>query len=456
MSRRRLARLITPVLALAVATAACSSDPGEIVVSGVDPVTAPKDLVETLEAEGFTVLAALVDEAGLNEALSDDGETTYTIFAPSDAAFGELAPGLAELLSGEDDVVAEPPRSTEQGEVNTGQETGVEGEAADAEVDPEATADDGAADGDAATGGDDEADTAAEEGQLPPGDDEQLAGEDPLPSDDDAEDQEGTDAEAETAVPPAPTQVGPRPSRAEIQQLLADILSYHVVEGTYLAADLEGQGSLTSLEGSDLELGSREEEPANEGDEPTTVPTVDGADISATDLRATNGVVHTIDSLLIPEDRQEALDALVASIPVTTDVVSTLQSTGDHGELIAAVQQAGLAQDLVDAGALTLFAPTDAAFQALSPEQRAALSDPEVLASVLGFHGVPQTITTADVANREQVSTLEGQDILIVKDGDTYTVEDVTIDESIVTTNGVVHVIGEILVPDSAMGPGGL
>src|SRR5690606_15310976 len=116
-----------------------------------------------------------------------------------------------------------------------------------------------------------------------------------------------------------------RPSRAEIRTLLADILSYHVVEGTVLSEDLLSMDSVTSLEGSDLEVGSREEPATTDDGEPTEVPTIQGADISGVDLRATNGVVHTIDSLLIPEDRADAIATLVASIPVTTDVISTLE-----------------------------------------------------------------------------------------------------------------------------------
>lgn len=409
-------------------------------MSGVDPATAPKNLVETLEAEGFTILAGLVEEAGLEDVLADE-ERSFTIFAPSDAAFGELSPGLAELLGGEDEVVAEPPSSAESDESPSPGQSGVSGEA---DVDPD----------------------SEETGTVAGGEDE-GSGEDEGPvTDDDTTDDgstdDGTAASGSTGegtqLPPT-SPVGPRPSREEIRTLLADLLSFHVVEDAQLAADLEGAGSLTSLEGSELEIGSRQEE--SEGDdeeaEPTTVLTVQGVDIAETDLRATNGVVHTIDSLLVPDDRADALDALAASIPMTTDVMSTLQSTGEHGRLIAAIEQAGLTSDLVDAGRLTLFAPTDAAFDALTPEQQATLSDPAILESVLGYHVVNRTITTADVSNQEQAGTLEGQDLLIVNAGDdTHTVEGVEFERSILTTNGVVHVIGEILVPDSATGPGGL
>lgn len=514
MSCRRLARLSAAILALVLVAGACSSDPPTVVVSGDDPTTAAKDLAATLEAEGFTILAALVEEAGITDLFVDgEGDETYTVFAPTDAAFGELAPGLADLLAGEDDVVADPARPTEGSEVNTGQETGIEGEAEDAtaaeagatdegdESSAEAEGTDGeadaAADPDAsaapdenatADAGSTEGESAADEGATDSTDDESA---DDESTGDAATTDEGDD---EAAAPTASTPLAERPSREEIRTLLADILSYHVVEGTVLSEDLLAMDSVTSLEGSDLEVGTREEPPATEDGEPTEVPTIQGADISGVDLRATNGVVHTIDSLLIPEDRADAIATLVASIPVTTDPIATLESTGEHAELLAALRATGLDEALTDAPELTLFAPTDAAFGQLSEEQRTLLTEnPDVLTAVLSYHAVGRTITTADVQNQESVASLEGQTLEIIRtlirpetedeestdeestDEDAaeeeeptepaeppaapeeqYTVQGVVVEDSILTTNGVIHVIGEVLVPESAMGPGGL
>ena len=413
MSRLRPRLLAVPFLALVLLAGACSSDSPPVVVSGNDPTTGAKDIVETLDAEGFTVLVALLGEADLVEALTDgDGDETYTLLAPTDAAFGALAPGLAEILSGEDDVIAAPPEDDE-------------------------------ADGDGQAEGD--GDTAEE-------------------------------AEEDDA-PTTPTTLAPRPSRAQIRDLLADILQHHVVEDGMLADELLDAGRVTSLEGSSLEFDTREEPPATEGGDPTEVPTVNGVDISGTDLRATNGVIHTIDEVLVPEDRVEELEQLIASIPVMTDAMTTLRNTGEHTELVAALEGAGLDDDLADAGAVTVFAPTDEAFASLSAGQQAALQDPQILADVLGFHVVGRTITTDDVANRESVATRQGESVLLVKvierpeeeeteEGEepppaepptiTYTVDDILIEDSIPATNGVVHVIGEVLVPDAASGPGGL
>ncbi|MDD4254847.1 MAG: fasciclin domain-containing protein [Methanofollis sp.] len=73
--------------------------------------------------------------------------------------------------------------------------------------------------------------------------------------------------------------------------LLEPVLLYHVVEGTYTAADLKNVTSLTTLEGSTLNV-------TVSGD---TV-TVDGATVVEADIMATNGVIHGIDAVLLPPD----------------------------------------------------------------------------------------------------------------------------------------------------------
>jgi len=70
---------------------------------------------------------------------------------------------------------------------------------------------------------------------------------------------------------------------------LTKVLTYHVVSGKYLAADVVGMTTLTSFEGSDLTI-------------TVTGSTVqiDGATITTTDIECSNGVIHVIDSVMIP------------------------------------------------------------------------------------------------------------------------------------------------------------
>jgi uncharacterized surface protein with fasciclin (FAS1) repeats len=413
MSHLRPLRAVAAVVALGLVVSACSSEPPAVIVSGNDPATSAKDIVETLESNGYTVFAALIERAGLTEMLTDgDGDETYTVFAPPDSAFADLGAGVDTVLMGEEDVIIVPLSDV----------------AAAAQADDEDEVQT-----------DEDGDPIAESGP-----------ENAVPSTSASEAPQGEVATG--TIDPDAASPGP----SETTDLLAAILEYHIVEGTELAADLEGASTLPTVEGQSLTVGSREEEPTEEGGEPTTVLTVDDVDVSSADLLATNGVIHEIDQVLVPADRAEEFRELVQSIPVATDVMSTLRLTREHDQLVAAIEATGLEPALAQSDALTVFAPTDAAFDALSDAQRAAVQDPDVLREVLRFHAVGRSIGQDDVLNTETVQTLAGERVTITKDGDTYTVNDVTIDRQIPATNGFVHVIGEILVPESAQGPGGL
>lgn len=415
MRQLRPLRLVAALLALVVGVSACSSEPPAVIVSGSDPATSAKNIVETLETEGFTVFAALIERAGLTETLSGgDGDETYTVFAPPDSAFADLGAGVDTVLMGEEGVIVVP-LSDAAAEITAPEQ-------AEEQAEEQAV--------------DDEADVAPQSGPeqaIPATSASEVSGDVDT----------GTINEDE-----------PSPSAEESAEVLTAIVEYHIVEGTELAADVASSSSLPTLEGTSLTVGSREEEPTTEGGEPTTVVTVDDADVVGADLRATNGVIHTIEGVLVPEDQRDALRELIDSIPVAADVMTTLRLTGDHGQLVAAIEAAGLEDAVADAEAITIFAPTDAAFEDVAAAE--ALSDPDVLREVLLYHAVGRRIIVDDIQNTESVATLQGERLTLTKDGDTYTVNDVVIDRQIPATNGAIHVIDEVLVPQSAQGPGGL
>ena len=412
MPQLRPSRVVALLVALVLVVSACSSEPPAVIVSGNDPATSDKDIIETLEANGYTVFAALLERAGLTEMLTDsEGDETYTVFAPPDSAFADLGAGVDTVLMGEEDVIVVP-----LSDAAAAAGVGEEGEEADE--------------------GEDAVAESGPENAVPAIDTSQTA-----------TGEVSTGTIDQDAASPGPE---------ETSDLLTAILEYHIVEGTVLAADIAGASTFSTVEGQSLTVGSREEEPTEEGGEPTEVITIDDVDVSSADLFATNGVIHTIEGVLLPEDRVEEFRELVQSIPVATDVMSTLRLTREHDQLVAAIEAAGLEPALSQAAAITVFAPTDEAFAGLSDEQRAALEDPDVLRQVLRYHAVSRAIGQEDVLNSESVQTLADERVTITKDGDTYTVNDVTIDRQIPATNGFVHVIDQILVPESAQGPGGL
>lgn len=131
------------------------------------------------------------------------------------------------------------------------------------------------------------------------------------------------------------------------------------------------------------------------------------------------------------------------------DIVDTAVSAGSFNTLVAALEAAGLVETLKGEGPFTVFAPTDEAFAKIpSDKLDALLQDKEALTKVLTYHVVPGKVTAADVATLDQAETVEGQ-LLKIKSQDGVMVNDAhVIKADIMTSNGVIHVIDGVLMPN--------
>ena len=134
-----------------------------------------------------------------------------------------------------------------------------------------------------------------------------------------------------------------------------------------------------------------------------------------------------------------------------SNIVETAVAAGDFTTLVTAVEAADLAGTLSGEGPYTVFAPTDAAFDALpAGTLDDLLADPEALANVLTYHVVDGDVMAADLSDGMEVEALNGETLTISIDGDTVKVNDATVTTAdIVTSNGVIHVIDTVLVPAS-------
>jgi uncharacterized surface protein with fasciclin (FAS1) repeats len=124
------------------------------------------------------------------------------------------------------------------------------------------------------------------------------------------------------------------------------------------------------------------------------------------------------------------------------DIVDTAVSAGSFNTLVKAVQAAGLVDTLKGKGPFTVFAPTDAAFAKL-PEGtlEALLADKEKLARVLKYHVVAGELDASEVTSMKTLATVEGSEL---------PVSSISIAKTdIMTANGVIHVIDEVLIPAS-------
>jgi uncharacterized surface protein with fasciclin (FAS1) repeats len=134
------------------------------------------------------------------------------------------------------------------------------------------------------------------------------------------------------------------------------------------------------------------------------------------------------------------------------NLVETAVAAGDFTTLATALEAAGLVDTLSTGGPYTVFAPTDAAFEALPPGTLdELLADPEALREVLLYHVVEGEVPASEVVTLSSATTLNGADVTITVDGETVKVNDATVTQTDVTaSNGVIHVIDRVLIPPTS------
>jgi len=222
-------------------------------------------------------------------------------------------------------------------------------------------------------------------------------------------------------------------------QLLADkplltaVLQYHVLGSVVKFADVPLGKAITPLAGGIFKV-----------DAPAGTPTItDGrnrtARIIAADVEASNGVIHAIDRVILPANK---------------DVVQTAQSISDFSILVEAVVAAGLVDTLKGTGPFTVFAPTNAAFAALLGElgvtKDQLLANQPLLTAVLTYHVVPGRVLKADVPVGAAITTVETGTFTIdatlaITDERGRRASIVATD--VLTTTGVIHVIDKVILP---------
>lgn len=139
---------------------------------------------------------------------------------------------------------------------------------------------------------------------------------------------------------------------------------------------------------------------------------------------------------------QRAAYGKEAKADKTPDIVDTAVAAGSFSTLVAAVQEAGLVDTLKGDGPFTVFAPTDAAFAKLPAGMlEALLQDKAKLTQILTYHVVPARLDSAAVKGVASLATVAGSALPVA---------DIKISQTdIQTSNGVIHVIDEVLIPQS-------
>ncbi len=210
--------------------------------------------------------------------------------------------------------------------------------------------------------------------------------------------------------------------KPENKDKLIQILTYHVVAGKVLAADVSKMTSADTV----AKL-------------PVTIKVdmdkvmINNATVTKADIMASNGVIHVIDTVLMPP----------------SDIVDTAVADGRFKTLTAALTAAGLVDTLKGAGPFTVFAPTDDAFAKLpAGTLDALLADKAKLTAVLTYHVVAGRVMSADVVKLTSADTVNGKPVTIkVDNGKVYINDAQVIITDILTSNGVIHVIDTVLLP---------
>ncbi len=208
---------------------------------------------------------------------------------------------------------------------------------------------------------------------------------------------------------------------------LRQILLLHVVPGKVTAKKALAAGNAPTLFGQPIYVAARD-----------NGAFVDDAKIIKTDVMASNGVIHVIDSVMLPKS--------IAGIVAADDRFSTL---------LTAVKTAGLAETLSGKGPFTVFAPTNDAFAKLPAGTVETLLKPEnkaKLTSILTYHVASGAVPAAKVVTLDKVKTLQGQSATVkvskTDQGAVVMIDDAkVIITDIRADNGIIHVIDNVILP---------
>jgi transforming growth factor-beta-induced protein len=213
--------------------------------------------------------------------------------------------------------------------------------------------------------------------------------------------------------------------KPENKAKLVAILTYHVASGKLMAADVTKATGVMSLQGQRLAFKVA-------GD----AVMVDGATVVMADVMAKNGVIHAIDQVVIPTDK---------------NVVEVATGAGKFATLLAAATAAGLADTLANGGPFTVFAPTDEAFAKLAKGTVEELLKPEnkdKLVAILTLHVVSGRVDSTGAAAARQAKSLQGGSLeFTAKDGGLMVNGAKIVAADVNASNGLILVIDTVILP---------
>ena len=216
---------------------------------------------------------------------------------------------------------------------------------------------------------------------------------------------------------------------------LRQILLYHVLPGTVEADDITENAS--NYYQTSSTAAPNEEQLSLLVERSGNSVTVNGdVDVVTADIDGTNGVIHAIDEVLM--------------LPTVVDHAA---NNDIFSMLVDALDATGLVSTLGNPdGTFTVFAPTNSAFEAIQETVDGLTT--EQLTTVLTYHVISGANVQADEVTDGEVETVSGQNLTLARSGNTVTITDASGNSvdvllaNVQGTNGVVHAIGSVLIPD--------
>ncbi len=211
--------------------------------------------------------------------------------------------------------------------------------------------------------------------------------------------------------------------KPENKAQLVKILTYHVATGRLNAKSVSKHSGVKSLMGTGIKVTANKDGVM-----------LNDAKVVTADVMATNGIIHVIDTVLLPPG----------------DIVDVAAKAGSFKILAAALEAAGLV-DAVKSGELTVFAPTDEAFGKLPAGTIETLLKPEnkaQLVKILTYHVVKGKFDSKMVARYSRIKSLQGQNINVRRSAGAITISGAgLVATDIQASNGVIHVIDSVILP---------
>ncbi|MFH5884594.1 fasciclin domain-containing protein [Halalkalibaculum sp. DA3122] len=204
---------------------------------------------------------------------------------------------------------------------------------------------------------------------------------------------------------------------------MAGILEYHIIEDEFYGSDFEERQALETREGGNLYFVLDDSIYVND----TTA-------VIAGNIQATNGLVHAVDQVLLPD----------RFLPVF-DIIGKRYALQTFEEGIREAEMASMLQEDHEEG-YTVFVAPESVF-----EEQSLPDDPQELESQLSYHIAPGKIAADDLVDGQTIETVHGKEISIGREGDTITINGnaVVTEPDLAGTNGIVHIIDALLDPSA-------